>query len=553
MFSKNEAEKCTSGHQMWKWDTTKRHLVFQMTNGTKVFIHIEIIYDGNKDICRKVVVKSSNDDEGEFTCNLGNCLNNIEHFVCMLVNKGFIIGSKDEKNLSKAISHLATSHYRDHYYHTRKGFITTKSGERLVAGEVIYTQTSSPLAKSKFKQKVVEEKSKTAPKEIPDLIVKGDKDTFLQGLKKYVLDTDLALSLVFIIGASGLVNQILKNRRIQNVVLSIVSNAFKGKDTALLLPASIWTSPDYLTTSIATEAALRKYIIDGNILPLIGNDITIRCKHLSETISAFADGRGLNTHFNTKARHFMPLLLSSNISVHDMGNQGEKNGYASRLFEITQKQYTHNAKHAEVITKWVGECHGVASEMFLEYLASITELDTVVEEMFDMYLNDVRTKHPDINGRQQQKIALVLTSGKLLGFALGVAFNLEGICELLAQCVYKTFNEDQKAADVIQEVKQIRHGNQNKLFFFNGKYEIFEPDKHIGIVDGEFLYIRGENIKSHKFTGRSNENLKRVLSAEGFLINGHHDGNLHAISRGFTHRITKIKGNDNTFYAFKIG
>jgi dihydrofolate reductase len=465
-------------------------------------------------------------------------------------NKGFVLGCDDGNNLLNAINALGQNRARDNYFHTQKGIIEI-NGAALVMGEKVYTKTGSVMRNSIYRHnEAAVAKVGTTPKTTPQLVVKGDKDVLLNGLTELVLDRDLVLELVYIAGGSGLTNRILRDRRVQNVIISIVGKAHKGKDTALLLPAAMWTNAEYITTNVATEAALRKYISEGNTLPLIANDITVRCKILEETVSAFSDKRGLNTHFNPATCHYMPLLMSSNVSILGMGNKGESNGYASRIFEVAQAQYTDSAEHAEAIARWTNECYGVAGELFLEHIAGLGDIESAVSEIFEKQINEVREFHPDVNGRQQQMIAMVLATGELLGEALGVEFRLGDIRELLTRSVVKATVVNQPALDVMRDVQRLYDGDG--AFSFNGTFRDYDPTVHTCIIDGDILYIRGKYITSHAFEGRNNEDLKALLVSEGKLIKGDQDGGFKTKGRGYTHRITRIKGNDNTYYAFRI-
>lgn len=526
-----------------KLNHTDNVVELRLSDGSTAIIKILVSITDN--MRRQVVISSNQKNVGFVMGDYGDLIDKSKSFITRMLNTGFVIDDEDKHRLCNVLKNICKSRSLDHYTHSTKGIIPV-NGIDYIVGERIFSETDAP-----FRDSVYKHKSDTKMEfSEPELLIKGNYELLRKGLNELVLGRELILELAYIIGASGIVNRVIKGNNVQNIIISIAGKPHTGKNTVYLLPASIWTIPENLTTEIATEAGLRRFISDGNTLPLIGNDITVRSKQLNETVSAFADGRGLLMHHSTATRHNKPLLLSSNTSLVDVANRGNNSGFASRIFEICLDNYTDSAEHAEAIVRFVSDCYGIAGEMFLEYLASFGDVESIISTIYETYLNQVRTSHPEVNGRQQQKIALILVTGQLLGEALGVEFRLADIRQLLVDCVITGITQsDQAALDVVREINELYNDKTGKLFFYHNTVDGYDPDLHVAIVCDDILYCSGKSLTSCSFARRSNGKVKRQLVDMGILIVGEHNGIAVPRDGTYTFRINGIK---DMLYAFKL-
>jgi hypothetical protein len=517
----------------YTWDAEKMAQRLILKNGAEIFIKFSTCISDGK---RKAHFSSPDENVGKVTKNYGDSILYIDDLLCELWNNGFPIIEDDKDNLRVFLEMDCKRREHDEYYHTQKGIVNIR-GNDYILGERIYTATSAKFKNSIYKHMGI----------MPELVVKGDKAMLLDGLQKYVKGRKPVLELSIINGTYGIFNQILQEKEIPNSVTAFIGEAHRGKTVTATLAPFVWTKISNLIKEAATEAAIQKSIMHNGILPLVANDPTVKNKKYDETVVGFANGKGVERYYSNDLRHFHPLLITSNTSIVNIGKYG---GFNSRIFEFAYDNFTDSAQHARDIKNWVAQCHGVAGEELLKYLASEPNLKSAVEKTYERWLKMVEDKHGNVNGRQAEIIALTLTAGEFFGKALGYEFDLDAIREELARVSGTSRDGNEKALEVQKEIMLSYKESPDKWFSYKGTFDGYDPKIHIGFADKGILYIRGKNIKTCSFEKNDNKEIKKYLYTMGILVTDS-TGKWKIRGNGYTYRITKIKSN-NTFYAFKI-
>jgi len=401
-------------------------------------------------------------------------------------------------------------------------------------------------------------------------------DSLLNGLDAHIFGRVIVLELTFALGFYGLFNQILRNHSITNIVLFLKGKAHRGKTRALMLSAFTWTHPDYVSSDLATEAGIYDCVEDNGIIPMIADDVLFKSKSLRRVIKAFSDGRGVKTGRTSRIRHFHSLFLSGNKSGLRLGNVGDNDGYASRIFELEFDSYADNKEHADAISEFANTCYGVSGDIVLSYIANIPDLEASVENVYRNWLNIVRCSNSDVNSRQQDMIALTLTTAQFVGEALGREFRLDLIRETLADSSIKAYRQSEstnskaEAHNIVLFLRQLlidnpinknyERGNPESLNKFSKKIRYaldsgtFCGNSYLGYASEDVLFIRGEHFAEHTFRGNCGKKVKELLIDNGFLIVGDHNSGFDTRPRGngITHIMKESFAKGKTFYAFCI-
>ena len=254
-----------------------------------------------------------------------------------------------------------------------------------------------------------------------------------------------------------------------SIVINFANTSSKGKTTAAMLAASVFSNPQLNRgTAIsfnATENALQEHIAKCNGLSVIIDEAAVSVSlNLQKLLYSFSTGRSkmrLNGNSTQKlVKEFSSIIFST--AEYNFISDESPDGLRTRVFEITDT-LTKNATNSDNIKKIVIKNYALAGNIFIKHLISIGE-DKIISdyeltkaELIKQYSGSQNS--PDNKGiteRILSKLAIILLSAKYSNEVFNFKFNTEKLTTFMIDITNKIVNipspEEELLAIVYEDV-----------------------------------------------------------------------------------------------------
>lgn len=306
-----------------------------------------------------------------------------------------------------------------------------------------------------------------------DIAPKGSLDAWLDMVRNEVIG-NIPLTFVMLLGfGSMLLGYLNHYLDLGCIVFNLSNTSSKGKTTAAMLAASVFSSPaldsGLITTLNSTQNALIEFVSQADSHTIVLDEAATGEKgsfrKLLYQLCSGRDRMRLNTDGQMKDTHSFNsiVICTSEFPIID---ETAPNGIKARTFEI-HDVLTKSAENADNIKQCVYANYGHAGIRFAEY---------IVEKIFDIIMADYRTSENvlhkwhikkklakgELTDRVLSKLAVILLTGDYVNKCFDLDIN---ICSLIdyaldiQQSVSTEIDISSKALDCIMQYVT-RHSNR---------------------------------------------------------------------------------------------
>lgn len=234
------------------------------------------------------------------------------------------------------------------------------------------------------------------------------------------------------------------------IMIHLANSSSKGKTTAAMLAASVWSNPllnrGTAISYNATENALTDFVSNCNGLCVVLDESSVnQTPNLQKLLYEITLGRSkmrLNGDSTQKAvKEFSSIIIST--SEVNFIEEDTLNGIKARVFEVTDR-LTKSAENSDRIKNVTIQNYALAGEPFLEYLTSLG-LNSIVHD-FEQTKNNLHSFYNDFNfssvdktlvPRIISKLAIILLARDYFEKVFGVSFNSKKLLEYVLNLTEK--------------------------------------------------------------------------------------------------------------------
>lgn len=336
-----------------------------------------------------------------------------------------------------------------------------------------------------------------------------------------------ALTFVLILGfASPILSYLNQFQNIGTIMFNLSKQTSKGKTTAAMLAASVFSNPTMNKGSMITYHGTENAIVQF-VSALQGHTVIIdECAMANSTdfvklMYTICNGRSkmrLNGDATQKeVNEFSSVVIST--AEFDLIGDRTPDGIRARVFEI-KNQLTRNAANSDAIKKCVIANYGVAGRKFIELLTK--DLDSILlqyEEDKEALIK-MKDEKTELTDRILSKLAVLLTTAKFVRkyFGFDIDYNEFSMFLLKIEAdISKKPTESENLLEVIKQEVSNAYGHYitetnsspNQCY---GKIDIDGNYSEIVISEKEFKRIVLANkIKRYK-------DILKALKINGVLL-----------------------------------
>lgn len=300
-----------------------------------------------------------------------------------------------------------------------------------------------------------------------DLTPKGDLKVWTAMVNEQI-SGNTSLEFALVLGfASPVLSLLNESYDIGSLVFNFSNTSSKGKTTAAMLAASVFSNPAMnkgtLITYNATENAIIETISSMNSLTVGLDEVGMSSvKNFSKLLYGICSGtskKRLNGDATLKEdKQFSSVIIST--AEYNILNENSPDGLIARVFEIND-QLTTSAENSNAIKKVVMSNYALAGEKFIKFI--IDNLDDDKSNLHDVYfemeqwLSELTAEYKsDLRSRVISKLAVILVTADLLNEAniLGFQLDMDTMADYLAEivCACSSYiTSDEKLLDIVAE------------------------------------------------------------------------------------------------------
>lgn len=262
-----------------------------------------------------------------------------------------------------------------------------------------------------------------------------------------------------------------------SIVINLANTSSKGKTTAAMLAASVFSNPQLNRgTAIsynATENSLQEFIARCNGLTVVLDEAAVcNTQNLQKLLYSIALGRSkmrLNGDSTQKeVKEFSSVIFST--AEFNFIEDEILDGIRTRVFEITDI-LTTSAKNSDNIKRNVIKNYAVAGNVFIEHLIKKSQnkiesdYEEIKQQLVGEYKNSQKNyKNHNLIERILSKLAIILQAGRYSNEIFDFSINLEAMISYLFTIVNRIVDipspEDEILTiiyeDILQNFKKYR-------------------------------------------------------------------------------------------------
>lgn len=267
-----------------------------------------------------------------------------------------------------------------------------------------------------------------------DLNPKGNLDVWLNMVKSEVIGNTQLEFVLFGSFASAILSVLNLQFDFGSIMIHLANHSSKGKTTAAMLAASVWSNPmlnrGTAVSYNATENALTDFVASCNGLCVVLDESAVnQTANMQKLLYELTLGRSkmrLNGDSSQKeVKEFSSFIIST--SELNFISDDTLNGIKTRVFEV-KGQLTKSAENADRIKSVVIQNYALAGEPFLIYLTSrglnsiVNDYNQVKEKLCEQYKNSYFSNTEEsLIPRILSKFAIIL----LARYYFEVVFKIE--------------------------------------------------------------------------------------------------------------------------------
>lgn len=235
-----------------------------------------------------------------------------------------------------------------------------------------------------------------------------------------------------------------------SIVINFANTSSKGKTTAAMLAASVFSNPQLNRgTAIsfnATENALQEHIAKCNGLSVIIDEAAVCVSlNLQKLLYSFSTGRSkmrLNGDSTPKeVKEFSSVIFST--AEFNFVDDESPEGLRTRVFEITDS-LTRNAKNSDNIKRTVIKNYALDGNLFINHLIGIgdnkiiSDYELTKAELINQYSGSQKiSDNKNLTDRILSKLAIILLSAKYSNEVFTFNFNTEKLTTFIIELTNK--------------------------------------------------------------------------------------------------------------------
>lgn len=235
-----------------------------------------------------------------------------------------------------------------------------------------------------------------------------------------------------------------------SIVINFANTSSKGKTTAAMLAASVFSNPQLNRgTAIsfnATENALQEHISKCNGLSVVIDEAAVCVsQNLQKLLYSFSAGRSkmrLNGDSSQKeVKEFSSVIFST--AEYNFISDESPDGLRTRVFEITDTM-TKSAVNSDNIKTTVIKNYALAGNLFIKHLLGIGEnkiisdYELIKSELIKQYSGSQKnTDNKNLTDRILSKLAIILLSAKYSNDVFTFNFNTEKLTTFIIELTNK--------------------------------------------------------------------------------------------------------------------
>lgn len=350
---------------------------------------------------------------------------------------------------------------------------------------------------------------------------------------------------------------------IGTTIFHLVGRSSIGKTTALKVAASVWGNPkkyikQWRATGNAQEGIAEKHNDSLLILDEIGqaND-----KDIQQTVYMIGNEKGksrmtIDAALKTTKSWRLLCLSSGEIGISEkIESAGEHvhGGVLVRCVDIEAQSsqeigifedlrgYSNGNEFSTTLAKRTSKYYGTAAKYFVDKIKEVDE--DMVRNIFDESLQRIK-KRFDLEDSTDGAILRILNAFALINIAgilassdyIGVLNHNcgaidEDICNVLRRCLANFKSQEEKRAEIVEDVLQFLQQNRARFrkitHSYSGKNLIYQGDddrniKWLGGIESEegrqIYYIFPNAFKEEICKEKGEKLYRKILKEEGFML-----------------------------------
>ncbi len=262
-----------------------------------------------------------------------------------------------------------------------------------------------------------------------------------------------------------------------SIVINLANTSSKGKTTAAMLAASVFSNPQLNRgTAIsynATENSLQEFIARCNGLTVVLDEAAVcNTQNLQKLLYSIALGRSkmrLNGDSTQKeVKEFSSVIFST--AEFNFIEDESLDGIRTRVFEITDT-LTKSAKNSDNIKRTVIKNYAVAGNVFIEHLINkrenkiLSDYEQTKQKLFEEYKTSQKNyENHNLTERIISKLAIIFQAGRYSNEIFDFSIDLEAMTSYLFNIVNRIVDipspEDEILTiiyeDILQNFKKYR-------------------------------------------------------------------------------------------------
>lgn len=362
-----------------------------------------------------------------------------------------------------------------------------------------------------------------------DLMPCGTLEAWTEIVRTEVL-SNVPLSVVLLLGfSSPILSYLNRTRDLGSIMFNLSNSSSKGKTTAAMLAASVFSNPimnrGTMISYNATENALVEFISSCKGHTVVLDEVGISSgKDFLKLMYTICNGRSkmrLNGDSTQKdIKDFSSIIIST--AEFDLIHEDMPNGIRTRVFEL-RDTFTSSAENSDRIKKAVMQNYAVAGKEFIKYLIIKTKsIESDYEDSKSELISHC-IKKKELTERIISKLSVLWVTLKYVTDCFSLEFKESSIkkylIELERQISVEASSEDNLLEIVLQEIvydnkKYIKDNRLSGGQCFGKILEDICGFTEVQIIDTVFVNLmRKHNINDWKASLRKLKE-KNILQTE---------------------------------------
>lgn len=314
-------------------------------------------------------------------------------------------------------------------------------------------------------------KSKFFCQDSLDLTPTGSLEVWSEMVKNEVVG-NLPMEFVLCASLSSVLLALLNmSNDFGSIVINLANTSSKGKTTAAMLAASVYSNPQLnrgtAITYNATENSMQEFISQCNGLSVVLDEAAVcNTQNLQKLLYSIALGRSkmrLNGDSTQKeVKEFSSVIFST--AEFNFIEDESLDGIRTRVFEITDT-LTTSAKNSDNIKRTVIKNYAVAGNVFIVHLISKgkdkieADYEQTKQELFEKYkISQKNYENHNLTERIISKLAIILQAAKYSNEVFDFSISIETMTSYLFTIVNRIVDipssEDEILTIVYEDVLQ---------------------------------------------------------------------------------------------------